>query len=116
MTFKVKNPIFIFNCPKQVGKDTVAQFMNQFDPTIGINSFKSPILHIVRQVIPYDMALAFDDLYDSPGWKDTPNEELNGKTPRELMIHISETFIKPFFGEAYYGKSLADDIEAFEDY
>ncbi|MGL5579354.1 MAG: hypothetical protein ACRDCE_00045, partial [Cetobacterium sp.] len=95
-------------------KDTVAEYMTQFDPSIVTGSFKEPIFHVFRQVIPHDMAMILDELYNTPGWKDTPNEELNGKTPRELMIHISENFIKPFFGETYYGKSLADTIEGFE--
>lgn len=117
MTLKIKNPIFILNGPKRVGKDTVARCMQGFDQHIKtFASFKSPIFDIFKMTCPPAMAESFEELYETEGWKDTPNPGLNGKTPRELMIHISENFIKPFFGDNYYGKALADYITSFEAY
>jgi len=56
----------------------------------------------------------FTKAYSIDGWKDTPNEITGGKTPREFLIHISETFIKPVFGKEYFGMFLKNHINQFE--
>ncbi|EDV3179113.1 hypothetical protein CSP48_004026 [Salmonella enterica subsp. arizonae] len=47
---------------------------------------------------------AFIDAYNDRNRKEKPLECLSGKTPREIMIWISEDIIKPQFGNDYFGR------------
>ena len=115
MTDRIKNPIFILNAPKRIGKDTVATRMREFDSEIQTGSFKEQIFNIVRITLSVENSCHFFDNYDVGDWKDSPVGYLNGKTPREFLIHISENYIKPFFGNGYFGRSLADHIQEMEE-
>lgn len=113
MSLKIKNPIFILNAPPRTGKDTVARYMyempgNIVSPVLSA-SFKTPIFNIFYASVPVSVGRECDELYDTD-WKDTPHALLNNKSPRELFIHISETYIKPFFGNDYFGKYVAEFI------
>ncbi|MGL4520518.1 MAG: hypothetical protein ACRCUJ_12840 [Phocaeicola sp.] len=106
------NKIFILNAPPQTGKDTIAEIVTK-ECGARTASFKFPMYNIFVHTtgIP---ASEFFEKYEEKGWKDNPQDFLEGKTPRELMIHISEGFVKPFFGEDYYGKWVADYIKFHE--
>lgn len=110
----IKAPIFILNAPKRVGKDTVAMYMETYCGDIRKASFKDPLYNLFLATTGMDQH-AFYEKYEESGWKDTPNEMLNGKSPRELLIHISETYIKPFFGKDYFGKTLSQMIQGAEE-
>ena len=106
-------PIFILNAPPQTGKDTIANEL--LDKTeSGLRSFKAPMFSVFCSTVGLDYSV-FEKLYNTQGWKDSPQEITNGRTPRELMIHISENYVKPFFGEDYYGKATADSIKQHEE-
>ncbi|EDJ1279848.1 hypothetical protein GE594_10320 [Salmonella enterica] len=51
----------------------------------------------------------FIEAYNDRKRKEKPLECLNGKSPREFMIWISESVIKPQFGNDYFGKRFSDD-------
>ena len=106
-------PIFILNAPPQTGKDTVTRevLLRTESETCAM---KDPMFEVFCSTVGLKMN-DFLSLYETPGWKDSPQEITNGKTPRELMIHISENFVKPFFGEDYYGKALAQHIQRWEE-
>ena len=109
----MSKPIFILNAPPQTGKDTIAaNILMRTDA--GTCSMKDPMFNVFCATTGIDFN-DFMELYETPGWKDTPQGLTNGKTPRELMIHISENFVKPFFGDDYYGKALAKYILDTED-
>lgn len=105
-------PIFVLNAPAQTGKDTIA---NHFVDGIDVMkvAFKDPMYEIFMASTGLKYH-EFHTLYETPGWKDTPQEITNGKTPREFMIHISEKFIKPFYGEDYFGKWVGNYIQHTE--
>lgn len=105
--------IFILNAPPRTGKDTIANSFEDSDFDYSIESFKKPLYEIAATTLglPLD---AFMDFYETDGWKDSKQEICNNKTPRELMIHISENYIKPFFGNDYFGKQLANRIKKAE--
>lgn len=106
-------PIFILNAPPQTGKDTIAaEVLRRTDA--GTCAMKDPMFQVFCATVGIDFH-DFMNLYETPGWKDSPQVLTHGKTPRELMIHISENFVKPFFGDDYYGKALAKQIEDVED-
>ena len=105
-------PIFVLNAPAQTGKDTIA---NHFVDDVNVLkvAFKDPMYEIFMASTGLS-SNEFHKLYETPGWKDTPQEITNGKTPREFMIHISEKFIKPFYGEDYFGKWVGEYIQRME--
>ncbi|MGL5016263.1 MAG: hypothetical protein ACRC6V_18590 [Bacteroidales bacterium] len=105
-------PIFVLNAPARVGKDTIA---NHFvdGATVLKAAFKDPLYAIFMSATDLSHR-EFHALYETPGWKDTPQAITNGKTPREFMIHISEKFIKPFYGDDYFGKWVGEYISRME--
>lgn len=105
-------PIFVLNAPAQTGKDTIA---NHFVDGVDVMkvAFKDPMYEIFMASTGLKFH-EFHTLYETPGWKDTPQEITNGKTPREFMIHISENFIKPFYGKDYFGKWVGNYIQHME--
>lgn len=107
--------VFILNAPPRTGKDTIASDADLCGFSYSIKSFKEPLYNIAATTLGLSLP-EFMLLYDTDGWKDSPQEICNNKTPRELMIHISETYIKPFFGYDYFGKQLCASVEkAFYD-
>lgn len=107
-------PIILLNAPARSGKDTLANEFLANDPETRLFSFKFPLFKLFCDTVNISYE-DFISLYETEGWKDTPNDKYcNGKTPRSLLIHISENYIKPFFGKEYFGKELADSIESTE--
>ena len=105
--------IVILNAPARCGKDTIADALQEEISSLKRASFKWPLFDIFANTMGMQME-EFLTLYETDGWKDTPNEALNGQTPRALMIHISEGFIKPFFGNKYFGDWIGQFIKLHE--
>lgn len=104
--------IIILNAPPRCGKDTIANVLNE-KGGFRTASFKYPLFNIFIHTTGMPSS-EFFELYEQEGWKDSPAEFLNGKTPRSLLQHISENFIKPFYGPDYFGQWIADYIGFFE--
>lgn len=105
-------PIFVLNAPAQTGKDTIANYFVDGASVLKV-AFKDPMYEIFMASTGLSHN-EFHTLYETSSWKDTPQEITNGKTPREFMIHISEKFIKPFYGEDYFGKWVGEHIARHE--
>lgn len=127
-------PIVILNAPARSGKDTVAALL--VEETKGsLIPFKFPLFKIFCQTLDINPS-DFTVLYELEGWKDSTEDvilfeykdgdglaefaldtlkKLNGHSPREFLIHISEVYIKPFFGTDHFGKELASSIEFLEN-
>lgn len=105
--------IIILNAPPRCGKDTIADSLQDAHKHLKRASFKWPLFDIFVNTTGMQME-EFLTLYELEGWKDEPNEALNGKSPRDLLIHISESFIKPFYGNKYFGDWIADFIHLHE--
>lgn len=103
------NKIFILNAPPQTGKDTIANSTFYMKA-----SFKTPMFDIASKTLGLTLE-DFMDKYETSGWKDTVLPELQGGTVRQLMIHISENYIKPFFGPTYFGDAVVRHIKNFEE-
>lgn len=105
--------IFILNSPPRCGKDTIASECSRLGCYQA--SFKEPLYRIVSSTL--NMSLdRFMDFYNMDDWKDKKFKHLGGKSVRDLMIHTSENYVKPFFGKDYFGKELANYIiEVAED-
>lgn len=107
------NKIIILNAPPRTGKDTIANLVMERNPHVQYTSFKLPLFKIFADVTNTPLN-EFLPMYDIPGWKDEINTGLNNHTPREFLIHISENFIKPFFGPNFFGNEIAGIIETKE--
>ncbi|QWE49799.1 hypothetical protein [Vibrio phage BUCT233] len=93
----------ILNGPPGIGKDTLAEMlrnhyiMNAFTLAVKDALYRDTAERI-GMPLPKFIALASDRRT-----KDAPQREFGGKTPREMLIHVSEEIIKPKFGADYYG-------------
>ncbi|USL89767.1 hypothetical protein [Vibrio phage vB_VpaP_M9] len=94
----------ILNGPPGIGKDTLAEIlrdrylMNAFNLAVKDALYRDAAKH-VGMALPKFIALASDR-----NTKDVGQIELGGKSPREVLIHVSEDIIKPQFGADYYGQ------------
>lgn len=93
----------ILNGPPSIGKDTLA---NRLRDALIRNGF----LLQVKDRLYKDAAdwagldyVRFVALCTDRKTKDAPQAVLKGKTPREVLIHVSEHVIKPQFGTDHYG-------------
>ena len=100
--------IILLNGPAGAGKDTLAAMLMEQGYVQQVMQFKAPM---------FDIALLASGLHINPElwWeryndrkrKELPWGLLGGMSCREFMIHISEKFIKPVFGDAYFGNQVA---------
>ncbi len=95
----------ILNGPPNSGKDTIADLLVE---ECGYTK------HQMKDTLYEETAKHFEcrlDLFKRVAMdrdaKETPFTMLNGLTPREALIHVSETIIKPKYGKDYFGESQA---------
>ncbi|QXV76557.1 putative P-loop NTPase protein [Escherichia phage BrunoManser] len=105
--------IILNGCPG-IGKDTIGCVIADMNQLKGVRtlSFKAPMFEIARAILGdanYDYFLF---LYNDRLHKEKPDSVLNGKSPREFMIWISEAIIKPEFGNDYFGRRMVEAIKA----
>lgn len=102
--------IIILNAPPGAGKDTIGGLIEKWSHQDVVQmSFKAPIFEIAKAILGERNYKKFIDAYGFRRYKEKPLECLNGKSPREFMIWISESVIKPQFGNDYFGKRFSDD-------
>ena len=100
--------IILLNGPAGSGKDTLAAMLMAQGRVQQVMQFKEPM---------FDIALLASGMHINPKcWWDRYNDReskekpwglLGGMSCREFMIHISEKFIKPVFGDDYFGNQVA---------
>jgi hypothetical protein len=108
-----KSIVLIFNCPPSSGKDTLfkylyEEFYTKHGITINHREFKSKLIDIALTCSSIDKP-TWDEYYQSN--KDTPWSRLNGLSPRQLLMRISEEWIKPTFGLDYFGRVLSNEVK-----
>ena len=95
----------VLNGPPGVGKDTLA------DKLVAAHSFdKFQMKTELNKAVAYHygMPLAeFEAMANARDLKDIQTPALDGKSPREAQIHISEDIIKPKHGKDYFGRMAA---------
>lgn len=103
--------IIILNGPPLCGKDTIADKMIEGD-LVGAFcklQYKDKLIELTQAAYSITPE-QWDEIYTRDR-KEVPTPLLWGKSPREALIHMSETVIKPAFGRDYFGKAAADNIQ-----
>jgi len=101
--------VVMFSGPPKVGKDSVAQAVrtlidNETDVPTLMDHFARPMREAAMNLAGYDPKDFA--LYNSI--KDTGLSVLNGGTIRELMIGLSENFMKARYGSDFWGRCVAN--------
>ncbi len=103
--------ILVLNGPPNVGKDTLADNLIDWDVEDWFKlSFKAQLYEETAEYYKIDLQKFIfwaSDRYI----KETPIPELKGFTPRQAMIHVSENIMKPRYGKDHYGKALLNIIQ-----
>lgn len=103
--------VIILNGPPLCGKDTIADKMieNDLAGDFFKLQYKDKLIKLTR--VAYSLTEdQWDEIYTRDR-KEVPTPLLWGRSPREALIHMSETVIKPAFGRDYFGKAAADNIQ-----
>lgn len=102
--------IIILNAPPGAGKDTIGGLVKDYSPVpLRTLSFKKPMFEIAQAMLGDYYFGLFMAAYDNRDEKEKPLAILNGLTPRQFMIWISETVIKPQFGDQYFGRRFVEE-------
>lgn len=101
--------VLILNGPPRSGKDTLSEMLRRGEHFEGLLScsFKRPLQDIAAAVIgmnPIDFMDRYEDI------KDKPLQNGLNMTVRQLMIKISEDWIKPIAGKRYFGDQALKTI------
>lgn len=104
--------IVIFNGPPGAGKDEACLFFGQ----LGYKhlSFKDELFKETFKYFDVSAEWFMKD-YNNRSVKEMPVEELKidgvPVSRRDAMIYVSEKYIKPKFGNDYFGKQLSNNID-----
>lgn len=101
--------VVVTNAPPETGKDFAVDAMCFKETRWEKREFKTPIYEIAAAI--YGVSYRFmRELATDRSTKEYPQEELQGKTPREVLIEVSEKVIKPFYGKDYFGKRVVKEM------
>lgn len=106
--------IIILNGPASVGKDTIGNALAANYKCIP-TSFKRPMFEIAASILGPRAFRKFITAYDDRDQKEIPHGFLGGKTCREFMIWISESVVKPLFGNQQFGKLMSEHIQLCDE-
>ena len=106
--------IIILNGPAGVGKDTIGNAL-YYDYRCIQTSFKRPMFDIAASILGERSYSKFITAYNDRDQKEMPQSFLGGKTCREFMIWISESVVKPLFGNQQFGKLMSERIKLCDE-
>lgn len=95
------------NGPPGSGKDSVADIIWSRVELAEKFDFKNRLVGLAMAI----SNLAYD-VFSSRSLKDIPHPTLNGLTPREFLIKLSEEWIKPIFGKDYFGRCTLESLQS----
>lgn len=100
--------VIVLNGPPGCGKDTIGKLFAEKEGYY-LLSFKNRMFSIAAASLGMDVS-EFLEKYEDREWKESPRVEWGGKSIRDFMIHISEAYMKPFFGKDVFGNFISSDI------
>lgn len=112
--------VIIYNGPPESGKDISVRHMLQVCEVMNVPAKQVMMKNTIYEQIKLFYHLTSEQMHylffgpESRAIKEKPNELLNGRTPREALIHMSECVTKPNFGKAFYGHAAASEAEGPE--
>ena len=107
--------ILLVNGPPRSGKDTVSDMIKKYSSSeVHQEKFAYP-MKIVTPMIYSITRHKWTTHLDTPDYKDIPCPELFGKTPREVQIGLSESYLKPLHGKGIFGELAVRRIETIDD-
>lgn len=100
--------VLIFNAPPGSGKDTLADIFVKQLGAIKLG-FKDAVYEEVANYynVPVKSVI---EVATARSLKELPNPYFNGLSPRNAMIHVSESVIKPVHGKDYFGIRAAKAV------
>lgn len=107
--------IIIFNSPPNAGKDTAALVLQQYLGASEVNlcSFKKPLIELALKVSGLS-EIQWNEIYTRE-LKEQKDYRLRIRdiavSPRQYLIWLSETVIKPVFGKGFFGEQAAKQVE-----
>ena len=101
--------VIILNGPPNCGKDAIAEYLAGKYPTVRKKSFKERLTALTQMI--HNVSPEWWEENYTRELKEKPSERLLGLTPREALIKVSETVIKPNYGKDYFGKAAAESLE-----
>lgn len=106
--------LVILNAPAGAGKDTIGAILeSSYGHKLGC--FKQPMFDIAKAVLGETLFKVFMELYNDRETKEQPQALLGGLSCRQFMIKISEGWVKPVFGEEYFGERMLQSISLFDE-
>lgn len=103
--------IVLINGPPRSGKDTLANLIVGHDVSrVAHCKFAQPLIDHMLDFF----FLGEWDRKDLEREKDVPQERLFGRTPREVMIGLSERFYKPMFGSDVFGHLANETVKQWD--
>lgn len=101
--------IILLNGPPNSGKDTLGEILSQRGYG-SLHSFKERLITISLFISGVSIT-DWVQRYNNRELKETPWERLGGLSQREYLIRVSEEWLKPTFGEDYFGRAAAARIK-----
>ncbi len=103
--------VILLNAPPNTGKDYAASVISQYTGAKHME-FKKTLHNIAMAITGLEEEQYFK-IYNDRDLKEMPHKLFLGKSPREMLIWISETVCKPEFGQDYFGKPAAAGCDPF---
>lgn len=99
--------VVVFNGPPYCGKDTLARMLADHMESQGVNSpVKEESLSLPLRHVAYAMVGETYNDASYAAFKETPFAEFGNRTGRQLMIDVSESFLKQVYGEKIMAQML----------
>lgn len=107
--FVLAGKVILLNAPPNTGKDYAAQVLVRMSEAKHCE-FKMT-LHNIAMAITGLSKEEYFEIYENRELKEKPHPKFLGKSPRGMLIWISEEVCKPEFGKFFFGISAANGLD-----